>query len=329
MRSSQPRVTVVIPNWNGRKHLPECLASLSAQTFSDFDTLLVDNASSDDGVPWVRDRYPEVRVLQRQDNGGFSRAVNAGIRACRGEFVALLNNDTAVDERWLANLVRALDTHPGYDFAAPLMVLYAQPERVNAAGDVYSVARLAGRNRGFGRHVAGFTRPRRVLGACAGAALYRRSLFDEVGLFDEDFFLMSEDTDFNLRCLIAGRRCLFVPDALVRHKFRASIDTASVWEMTRLAIRNEAMVVAKDLPPVILAVSPVLWLWRYFRQTLPMRPSKWHLVPMLVRRSSRRLDAEIEGVRLGWHKRRDVWRRRRASMPEIVRWLLYGAGEVR
>jgi GT2 family glycosyltransferase len=329
MHLLQPRVTVVIPNWNGRRHLPECLAALRAQTFKDFEIVLVDNASSDDGVSWVRNRFPDVQVLQRQDNGGFATAANVGIRACRSEFVALLNNDTAVHERWLASLVKAMDAHPAYDFAAPLMVLYAHPERVNAAGDVYSVTRLAGRNRGFGRSVASFTRPRRVLGACAGAVLYRRSLFDEVGLFDEDFFLMSEDTDFNLRCLIADRRCLFVPDALVRHKFRASIDTAPAWDMTRLAIRNEAMVVAKDLPPALLAVSPAFWLWRFFRQTLPVRPSKWHLVPMLVRQTPRRLEAEVEGIRWGWRKRSDVWRRRRASMQEIMRWLLYGVGEVR
>jgi GT2 family glycosyltransferase len=327
MPSSPPRVTVVVPNWNGRQHLPECLATLAAQYFSDFEVLVVDNASSDGGVAWVREHHPHIRILQRADNGGFGVAVNAGILACRGEYVALLNNDTAVDNAWLGNLVQALDVRPDYDFAASLMVLYAEPGRVNAAGDVYDLARLTGQNRGFGQPVSSFGQARRVLGACAGAALYRRALFDDVGLFDEDFFLMSEDTDFNLRCLIAGKRCLFVPGALVRHKFRASIDTAPVWAMTRLAIRNEAMVAAKDLPSAILALSPLLWPWRFFRQTLPVRPSKWHLVPMLVLQSPQRLEAEIEGVRRGWGKRPDVWRRRTASMAQIVRWLLHGVGD--
>jgi hypothetical protein len=115
---------------------------------------------------------------------------------------------------------------------------------------------------------------------------------------------------------------------VVHHKYRASIDTAPVWQMTRLAIRNEAMVAVKDLPAVVLALSPLVWSWRFFRQTLPVRPSKWHLVPMLVRQSSQRLQAEFEGVRLGWSKRPDVWRRRGASTAEIVRWLLHGVGDV-
>jgi GT2 family glycosyltransferase len=328
MPSSPPRVTVVVPNWNGLQHLPECLATLAAQSFRDFEVILVDNASTDESVAWVQAHHPVVSILRRADNGGFATAVNAGIRASRGEYVALLNNDTAVDSKWLSNLVQALDARSTYDFAASLMVLHAEPLRVNAAGDVYSIARLAGQNRGFGRPVSSFARSRRVLGACAGAALYRRTLFDVVGLFDEDFFLMSEDTDFNLRSLIAGKRCLFVPEAVVRHKYRASIDTAPVWQMTRLAIRNEAMVAVKDLPAVVLALSPLVWSWRFFRQTLPVRPSKWHLVPMLVRQSSQRLQAEIEGVRLGWSKRPDVWRRRGAGTAEIVRWLLHGVGDV-
>jgi GT2 family glycosyltransferase len=322
-----PRVTVVIPNWNGLRHLPECLDALAAQSFSDSEVILVDNASSDDSVAWVREHCPEVRILQRADNGGFSRAVNAGILASRCEYVALLNNDTAVDAGWLGALVDALDVHCAYDFAASKMILYYAPERLNAAGDDYVLGSFAGRNRGFGAPVSRYDTMERVLGACAGAALYRRSLFREVGLFDEDFFLMSEDTDFNLRCLIAGRRCLYVPAARVRHKFRASIDTEPLWEMTRLAARNEAIVAAKDLPAEVLLLAPLLWPYRFIRHTLPVRPSKWHLVPGLLRQAPRRLRAEAEGARIGLAKRPDVWRRRSVGTLEMVRWLLRGVGD--
>ena len=201
---------VVIPNWNGLRHLPECLETLAGQRFTDFEILLVDNHSDDDGVAWVREHHPEVRVIERADNGGFASAVNLGILCSRSEYVALLNNDTAVDPLWLQGLVEALDRLP-FDIAASMILLYDTPELLNAAGDVYDLWRLAGRNRGFGEPRDRYLAPKRVLGACAGAALYRRSLFAEVGLFDEDFFLMSEDTDFNLRCLIAGKRCLYVP----------------------------------------------------------------------------------------------------------------------
>jgi GT2 family glycosyltransferase len=307
-------------------HLPECLSALSAQSFRDFTVLLVDNASSDGSVEWVREHHPEVRILRRPDNGGFSKAVNAGIILTRSEFVALLNNDTAADAGWLGALVAALDDHGAYDFAASKMLLFYKPERLNAAGDVYALGRLAGRNRGIGEPVSRYSSMERVLGACAGAALYRRSLFCAVGLFDEDFFLMSEDTDFNLRCLIAGKRCLYVPAARVRHKLRASIETAPAWEMTRLAARNEAIVAAKDLPAEVLLLTPFLWPYRFIRQTVPVRPAKWHLLPTLLRRAPGRFRAEMEGARIGLAKRPEVWRHKAVGTPEILRWLFKGSG---
>jgi GT2 family glycosyltransferase len=328
MPAAQPRVSVVIPNWNGMRHLPGCLGALGAQSFTDFEVILVDNASSDGGVAWVRGHHPEVRMLQRPDNGGFSRAVNAGIVIARGEYVALLNNDTVAEPEWLGALVAGLEDHREYDFAASKMVLFYEPERLNAAGDVYALGRLAGKNRGFGKPLSRHDTMERVLGACAGAALYRRALFDEVGLFDEDFFLMSEDTDFNLRCLIAGKRCLYVPAARVQHKLRATIDAEPAWAMTRLGARNEAIAAAKNLPTVVLLLTSILWPYRLLRSTVLLRPSKWRLVPKLLRQAPGRCRAEVEGFRLGLAKRPEVWRLKRVGTITILRWLLKGSGPV-
>ncbi|MBN1319910.1 MAG: glycosyltransferase family 2 protein [Thermoleophilia bacterium] len=326
MPATSPRASVIVPNWNGLSHLPGCLDSLAAQSFADFEVLVVDNGSSDGSVAWIREHHPEVRVVQRPDNGGFSRAVNAGIAAARGEYVALLNNDTAADDGWLGALVGALDEHQAYDFAASKMILFYDPERLNAAGDTFAFARLAATNRGIGQPVSRYNKPERVLGACAGAALYRRALFEEVGLFDEDFFLTAEDTDFNLRCLIAGKRCLYVPGAQVRHKLGASTGAQPEWGMGRLLVRNEAIVVAKDLPAPLFALLPFLWPYRMIRQTIPLRPSRWRLVPGLVRQAPGRLRAEVEGFRLGMRKRPEVWRLKKVGTLEIVRWLVRGSG---
>lgn len=327
MPEAAPRVTVVIPNYNGLPHLPACLSSLSGQLFQEFAVTVVDNGSADGSADWVARHDPHIELIALDHNVGFAKAVNAGIRAAHSEYVVLLNNDTVAHPRWLGGLVAALDTHPSYDFAASKMVFHRDPQRLNAAGDVYNVLRLSGRNRGLGRPARQYGIRKRVLGACAGAAMYRRALFDDVGLFDEDFFLMSEDTDFNLRCLIAGKRCLYVPDALVRHKARASIDQAPAWEMARLASRNEALVAAKDLPLVLL-FCPLLWIWRGLRQTVLLRYSKWHLIPGLVAHSGQRLQAEVEGARIGWRKRPQVWQHRVAGRREILRWLLWGTGPV-
>lgn len=320
-----PRVTVVIPNWNGLIHLPECMAALRGQSYRDFEVLVVDNGSSDASLEWLASQAPEVRVIARADNGGFAVAVNEGIRAAEGEFVALLNNDTAVDPRWLEELVLALDSS-GYDMAASLMVLYDDPKTVNAAGDDFNFWDLVGRNRGLYGRVEDYQQSVRVLGACAGAAAYRTSLFHDVGLFDEDFFLIHEDTDLNLRALIAGKRCIYVPTSIVRHKFSATIRSQPSWTMQRYEVRNRAVVLAKNLPGVLVPLAVLTWVFRVFRSTIPVRPSKWHLIPSLLRSLGKRIDAEFEGYRMGIPRRREVWRRRAVPTSEIIRWLFNGVG---
>jgi GT2 family glycosyltransferase len=329
MPRTVPKVTVVIPNWNGLCHLPECLASLAAQSFTDFDTLLVDNASTDEGVAWVRKQHPEVSVLELEDNGGFAKAVNTGIRASESQYVALLNNDTAVDRGWLEALVLALDQRLGYEYAASKIVMYSRPDHLNGAGDMWSRRGMTAVNRGYGQPASRYEEMERVFGACAGAALYRRTLFNEVGLFDEDFFLMHEDTDFNLRCLMAGKRCLYVPQALVRHKLGASISTRPALKMVRLLMRNETYAAFKNLPARMLWYRAFAWPYRLFRHTMAIRPPKWSRFPVvLLRLALPSLGAEIEGLRLGLAKRRDGWGRRTAGTREILGWLRRESGPV-
>lgn len=320
--------TVVIPNWNGLAHLEECLTTLQAQSLHPARTLIIDNASSDGSERFVRERFPEVEWVSMPRNGGFAYAVNEGIRCADTTYVALLNNDTAVESTWLEELVAALERHPGYDIAASRMVLYYDRNLMNAAGDVYRLPRGTATNRGIRQPVARFDRPCRVFGACAGAALYRRSLFGDIGLFDEDFFLMSEDTDLNIRALIAGHKCLYAPASIVYHKLHVSIDEQPSEKMQSLAMRNEAIVVAKDLPVAAIVLVFVSYAWRLFRSTFPVRPDKWHMIPGLLRTVRERTAADIQGFRMGWAKREEVWRTRRASRLVILRWLFKGTGRL-
>lgn len=328
MTTEQPRVSVIIPNWNGIHHLPECLDTLFAQAYKDFEVIVVDNASTDDSVVWIHEHYPQISVLGRPDNAGFAIAVNEGIRASHGEYVALLNNDTAVDADWLGALVEALDGRPTYSFAASKMIFHDRPQILNAAGDTWSWSRMAAQNRGYGKPVTLYSEVERVLGACAGAALYRRALFNKVGCFDEDFFLIHEDTDFNLRCLLMGERCLYVPQARVRHKHGASIDLQPSQAMTRLCSRNETAAAMKNLPLAILVLWFPLWPLRTLRSTIPFRPTNWHMIPSLIRRLPARTGAEVEGLRMGLAKRKEVQSQRTVKTREITHWLWKGAGPV-
>lgn len=140
--------------------------------------------------------------------------------------------------------------------------------------------------------------------------------------------LMHEDTYFNLRCLLAGKRCVYVPTALVRHKLGASIDAQPTLEMRRLLTRNGALVAAKNLPVWMLGRWIAAWLYRLFIETFPLRPSNWHLLPSLLRGAKTRASAEAEGLRLGFAKRHEAQRLRTIGTRELVYWLREGVGPV-
>ncbi|HLS05798.1 MAG TPA: glycosyltransferase family 2 protein [Wenzhouxiangella sp.] len=254
---ASPRVSVVIPNWNGAAHLPECMDSLAQQTFADFETTVVDNGSKDESLALLAERYPWASVIALDDNRGFSAAVNRGIEASRAEYVVLMNNDTRACPDWLERLVEAMDRHPQASFAACRMLLYDPPHDIDSAGDSFSLF-SGGKNIGAGEPADSHDRLAWVFGACAGAAIYRRSLFDDIGLFDEDFFLIYEDVDIDLRAQVAGHRCLYVPDAVIYHKRGASTNLVDV-RITARAWRNMIWVAGKSLPPFLLLVWAVLF----------------------------------------------------------------------
>jgi len=201
-----PLLSVIVLNWDGAHLLPTCLESVRAQTLQDFGIIVADNGSTDGSLQLLADRYPEVRVIRFPGNMGFSIAVNAGIQASGGEFIALLNNDTELDPRYLEELVSAIRQDDQLGMCAPKMVYYDDPTIINSAGHACrpdGVVVDIGRGEPDGPW---FGRPREVLGACAGAALYRRRMLEEIGLFDESFFISFEDADLDWRAQWAGWR---------------------------------------------------------------------------------------------------------------------------
>jgi GT2 family glycosyltransferase len=242
------RVTVVIPNWNGERFLELCLSSLREQSFRDFETVLVDNASSDGSVKLVERNFPEVRIVLLEDNKGFSAAVNAGIGTSITEYVALLNNDTEVDPGWLQALVRAADSHPEAGLFGSKLVNFYDRRVLDGAGDALRKSGLPYRI-GHGEIDHGqFESEAFVFGACAAGALDRRSLFGDIGLFDEDFFAYCEDGDISFRAQLAGHRCVYVPGAVVYHIGSASTGGKRSETNVRLGTQNGINLLVKDLP---------------------------------------------------------------------------------
>ncbi len=243
-------LAVIIPNWNGRHHLGTCLSSLRHQTCTEFGTVVVDNGSTDGSPDYIRQEFPEVRVIELPENRGFSAAVNTGIRQTSSEIVVLLNNDTEAEPQWLAEIHRAAELHPEADMFACKLLLFDRRDVLHSAGDFYGQDGVPGSRGVWTKDDGRYGREERVFGACGGAAAYRRSLFTDIGLFDEDFIAYCEDVDLNWRALLAGHKCLFVPTARVYHKLSA---TGSGPFASYYVGRNMLLVMAKSVPTGILA----------------------------------------------------------------------------
>ncbi len=211
-------LSVIIANWNGADMLPRCLASLAAQTFHDFEVIVVDNGSTDDSAADLSARFPtlNLRVERLASNRGFAAANNIAAQLARGEWLALLNQDAFPQPDWLARLIEATQRHPGPTFFASRLVQANDTARLDGAGDVYHVSGLAWR-RHHGDTVNIALQEEEVFSACAAAALYPRDPFLRVGGFDEDFFSYHEDVDLGFRLRLQGYQCWYIPDAIVLH----------------------------------------------------------------------------------------------------------------
>ncbi len=217
-----PTLSIIIPNWNGAKHLPTCLDSLRHQTYPNLDVILVDNASSDESVALVERDYPEVVLLQLDHNLGLTGGINRGIQVAQGEIIAPLNNDTAVVPGWADALVTALRSHPDAGIAASKMLLFDRRDTFHSAGDAYRVDGIPV-NRGVWQKDEGqFDDDVYIWGGCGGAVAYRRSMLDDIGLLDEDLFMYCEDVDLNWRAQLVGYKCVFAPQAVVYHHLSAT-----------------------------------------------------------------------------------------------------------
>ena len=181
------KVTVVIPNYNGMKYLKTCLDALARQVMTDFDTIVVDNASADESCVFIKEQYPWVKLIQLDKNTGFSGGVNVGIKAAKTPYVILLNNDTEVEREFVLELVEIMDSDSRIFSASSKMIQYHNRQLLDDAGDLYTILGW-GIQRGVGQSSASYNIQTNVFSACAGAAIYRRAVFKEIGLFDRRHF---------------------------------------------------------------------------------------------------------------------------------------------
>src|SRR5258708_11238027 len=303
--------SIVIPNWNGARHLPTCLNALRNQSYQPLEIIVADNASSDDSREILARDYPEVKIVALSTNRGFTGACNAGIKAAGGAYVALLNNDTEADPGWVQAVVDCFTRHPEAGLIASKMLLFDKRDHFHTAGDFYRVDGQPG-NRGAWQLDEGqFDAETHVFSACGGSSAYRRAMLDQVGLLDDDFFFALEDMDLAWRGQMAGWQCVYTPRAVVYHHLAATGGgvTASFYDG-----RNAIYLLVKDYPTA-------LWrkYWRsIFRQQTRIAADALRSWRGAAARA--RLRGIVAGlVRIPWllGKRRRVQKSRRVTIEYL------------
>ena len=239
------KTTIIIPNYNGLSFMEPCFEALEAQTMKDFKILVVDNGSTDGSVEWLKEQ--EIPSIFLPENTGFSGAVNVGIRAADTPYVILLNNDTKVAPHYVEALERAMDRSEKIFSVSSKMIQLYDHSKMDDAGDMYTLLGWAFQ-RGVGRPSTGYNRSCSVFSACAGAAIYRREVFETIGYFDEMHFAYLEDIDVGYRAKIYGYKNVYCPSAMVYHVGSGTSGSRYNSFKVRLAARNNIYLNYKNMP---------------------------------------------------------------------------------
>lgn len=255
-----PEVTIIIPNYNGMAYLETCLTSLQKQTVSEFRVLIVDNGSSDGSLAWIDEHCKEVKVLALDKNYGFCTAVNKGIEASDTPYVILLNNDTEAEPEFVEALLLEIKKSTNIFSCQAKMMDFKNRQIMDDAGDYYCALGWAFA-KGKGRKEQLYMEKTPIFASCAGAAIYRRSIFEEIGYFDEGHFAYLEDIDIGYRAKIYGYTSYFVPSARVYHMGSATTGSRYNEIKVRLSARNSIYMAYKNMPLLQLIFnSPLLLL---------------------------------------------------------------------
>lgn len=267
------KIAIVVPNWDGEDMLATCLRSLENQTYT-VDIIVVDNGSSDQSVPLVKNNFPEVMILELPVNRGFTGGVNVGIRyALTGgyDLIGLFNNDAQAEKNWLAELVMAANKHPEAGIITGKF-MSIDKIHIDSAGEQFHSWGVPSSRGRLQRDEGQFDTAGYVFGASGGATLYRADLFRAIGLFDEDFFAYGEDADINFRAQLAGWKVYYQPDAVAYHAMSATSDRINGFHAYH-TMKNLPFIVWKNVPTSMLpaclvrfSIMYVITLWGMSRR---------------------------------------------------------------
>jgi GT2 family glycosyltransferase len=310
-------VSIIIANWNGRHLLPGCLDALRLQTRPPDEVLIVDNASTDDSIPFISQEYPWATVLPLPRNLGLAGATNAGIARSRGDILVTLNNDTIPEPTWLAALCAPFAHDARLGSTMSTMLFAHAPTRIASAGLAVHRNGLVLDDLLGASHGELAAQPRPIFGPSAGAAAYRRAMLEDTGAFDEDFFMYLEDADLAWRGRLRGWDSLHVPDAATLHIYSASSGQGSPLKQYHLA-RNRLWCLRKNLPTELA--------WQHWREIVGYDLGALAYATLRGQRAG--LRGRYDGLRGAQiaTRRRTIQSRRTETTANLDRWLLPSPG---
>lgn len=253
-----PDITVVVVNYNSGDYLKGCIASLARQTHANFETIIIDNSSTDGSLDRLAEKPARLTILKQTDNLGFARANNIGAAAGKGKWLALLNPDAEAEPGWLDAMMRAVTERPDHRMVASLQFNLHDPSKLDGAGDNYLAYGYAWRG-GFGHAAANAPQAGECFGPCGAAALYSRDAFLDAGGFDERYFCYHEDVDIAFRLRLFGERCQFAPAARIAHAGSAVTGRTSRFSVFH-GVRNGVWTYFKNMPGGLLVLTLPVWL---------------------------------------------------------------------
>lgn len=316
-----PKVNIIILNWNGKENTINCLEALKSTTYSNYEIIIVDNGSTDGSVQYFKENYSLIKLIENGKNLGFAEGNNVALREVlkREEikYVSLLNNDTIVKPDWLEKLVNALEADEKIGACQPKILSLINPEMIDAVG--ISINRDGGAfQEGHNEKDLGqYDKITEVFGVCAGAALYRVKMLNQIGLFDKDFFAYYEDVDLAIRARLFGWKSVCVPQAVIYHIHSATLGNDSPFKKYLLE-RNSYYYVIKSLPRKVILLFLISKARFIFLTSIDLtRNKKFNLIKSMIKGN---IDALINLPHV-ISKRSDIQAKRLISEEDFKTWL--------
>lgn len=257
--------TIIIPNYNGIRYIENCLNSLKNEKTR---VIVIDNASTDGSYELLAEKFAEdVETVRFKNNTGFCKAVNTGIELADTEYVIFLNNDTVVEPGFVKELESVMDKDDSIFSASAKMISMYDRDKIDDAGDLYCALGWAFAI-GKGKPEQNYNKSYPIFASCGGAAIYRKSVLDKIGVLDENHFAYLEDIDLGYRAQIYGFRSVFAPRARVYHAGSASSGSRYNKFKVDLSARNSVYIIYKNMPLVQIILNLPFFLIGFGIKTL-------------------------------------------------------------